>query len=296
MIAKNEEYFIKDSLDSVKDLVDEIIVFVDSNSKDKTEEIAKKYTDKVYKFQWENNFSKARNLSLEKATKDWILILDADETISKKDHQKIKELINLKEHAAYALTQLNYTNNKSLFGFTQLKKSSEDSRGYQGYISANIIRLFRNHKGIVFEGPVHETVRKKTEEVGKIKLAEVPIHHYQFSKGEDFHKKKQINYMHIYEDNLKLHPNKAKVYSDIAIIASEFKKDYSKAEEYFNKSLDLDKHNIKTYRGLAQVQLKKNNLQKALKTTEEGLIRFPKNPFLLNLRNSLLKAISDQKV
>ena len=82
MIVKNEEKVLKRCLNCVKDIVDEIII-VDTGSTDKTKEIARKYTDKVLDFKWVNDFSKARNYSFSKATKDYILWLDADDVITK---------------------------------------------------------------------------------------------------------------------------------------------------------------------------------------------------------------------
>src|SRR3990167_11538766 len=75
------------------DLVDEIII-ADTGSKDKTKEIAKKFTKEVYNFKWNDDFSDARNFSISKATKEWILVLDPDEKITKKGLIKIKELIS----------------------------------------------------------------------------------------------------------------------------------------------------------------------------------------------------------
>ena len=82
MIVKNEERYIKMCLENALDLVDEIIV-VDTGSTDNTINIINQFEDKVIlvKYEWKNDFSDARNLSLEKATGDWILILDADEKI-----------------------------------------------------------------------------------------------------------------------------------------------------------------------------------------------------------------------
>ena len=91
MIVKDEEKVIGRCLESVKDLVDEIII-VDTGSKDKTKEIVSKFTDKIYDFEWVNDFAKARNFSFSKATKDYILWLDADDVIFEADRKKFKEL------------------------------------------------------------------------------------------------------------------------------------------------------------------------------------------------------------
>ena len=91
MIVKNEEDTLGRCLESVKDIVDEIVI-VDTGSTDKTREIAKRYTKKVFNFKWIDDFSAARNYSFSKATKDYILWLDADDVILEDDALKFKDL------------------------------------------------------------------------------------------------------------------------------------------------------------------------------------------------------------
>jgi len=91
MIVKNEEDVIERCLKSVKDIVDEIII-VDTGSNDRTKEICRSFTDKIFNFRWNNNFSNARNYSFSKATKEYILWLDADDVILEEDIEKLKKL------------------------------------------------------------------------------------------------------------------------------------------------------------------------------------------------------------
>jgi len=91
LIVKNEEVMLARCLESVKE-ADEIIV-VDTGSIDKTVEIAKKYTDKVFTdFKWCDDFAKARNYAKSKATGDFILSIDADEYCH--DFSKVREAAN----------------------------------------------------------------------------------------------------------------------------------------------------------------------------------------------------------
>lgn len=76
IIAKNEEEIVRNMLESVKDF-DEI-VFVDTGSTDKTIEIAKEYTDKIFHFEWCDDFAAARNFAIEKSTADWLQSIDCD--------------------------------------------------------------------------------------------------------------------------------------------------------------------------------------------------------------------------
>ena len=196
MITKNEESFLEQSLNSVKDLVDEIII-VDTGSTDKTKEIAQKFTDKVYDFEWCDDFSKARNESLKYAIGDWILILDADETLSEKDHGNIIKATETSNSdvEGYILTQRNYFKSKEdlkygSFGNLNVMATGQDkrefidsksdshheSRGSVGWLETPIVRLFKNKKGIQFSGVIHEDVSPSIK--GQIRQINIPIHHY----------------------------------------------------------------------------------------------------------------------
>lgn len=91
MIVKDEEDTLARCLDSIAGIVDEIII-VDTGSTDKTKKIAKQYTDKIYDFTWIDDFSAARNYSFSKATKEYILWLDADDVLLSDDQSKLKIL------------------------------------------------------------------------------------------------------------------------------------------------------------------------------------------------------------
>ncbi|GAA0733586.1 glycosyltransferase family 2 protein [Clostridium oceanicum] len=105
MIVKDEELTLERCLNCAKDLVDEIII-VDTGSKDKTVEIAKKFTDKVYYFEWIQDFAAARNYSFSKATKEYILWLDADDIISEESQKKFKTLKNILNNSTDSVTML----------------------------------------------------------------------------------------------------------------------------------------------------------------------------------------------
>ena len=91
MIVKNEESVLARCLDSIADLMDEIII-VDTGSTDHTKEIAANYTDKIFDFDWKSDFSAARNYSFSKATKDYIYTADADEVLDETNHERFARL------------------------------------------------------------------------------------------------------------------------------------------------------------------------------------------------------------
>ena len=96
MIVKNEARCIKRCLDSVKTIVDEIVV-VDTGSTDNTKKIALSCGAKVFDYTWQNDFAKARNYALEQASGDWNLVLDADEYITNVDKGALLQFLKNKK-------------------------------------------------------------------------------------------------------------------------------------------------------------------------------------------------------
>ncbi|WGX75642.1 glycosyltransferase family 2 protein [Paraclostridium bifermentans] len=137
MITKNEEFKIRRCLESVKDFVNEIIV-VDTGSIDKTKEIALEFGAKIFDYEWNNNFSDARNFAIRQSTGDWNLILDADEFIVHFNIDKITNFINSKEKNIGKIKVINLFEENG-----EIKKST-----------AFISRL--SPKGVYFEGSIHE--------------------------------------------------------------------------------------------------------------------------------------------
>ncbi len=163
MITKNEEKNIKACLDSMVNIADEIII-VDTGSTDRTIEIAKSYGAKVFSYKWNDDFSEARNISLEKATKDWIIVLDGDEVLPKEDGKKLKNIINATSMEALYLRLENIVDNKSLG-------------------DAVVLRVFRNNKLYRFRNKMHEQVIFSIEENGgkdKIQATNLKILHYGY--------------------------------------------------------------------------------------------------------------------
>ncbi|MCC3668796.1 glycosyltransferase [Terrisporobacter mayombei] len=163
MITKNEEKNIKACLDSMVNIADEIII-VDTGSTDRTIEIAKSYGAKVFSYKWNDDFSEARNISLEKATKDWIIVLDGDEVLPKEDGKKLKNIINATSMEALYLRLENIVDNKSLG-------------------DAVVLRVFRNNKLYRFRNKMHEQVIFSIEENAgkdKIQATNLKILHYGY--------------------------------------------------------------------------------------------------------------------
>lgn len=96
MIVKNEEKKLARCLDSIKDYIDEIVI-VDTGSTDNTKKIAESFGAKIYDFAWCNDFSKARNFSIEKTSGDYVFVLDADNVVLDFPKDKVMKYLNGKK-------------------------------------------------------------------------------------------------------------------------------------------------------------------------------------------------------
>lgn len=145
MIVKNEEHFLEGCLKSAQGIVDEIII-VDTGSTDATLDIARKYTNKIFHFQWIDDFSAARNFAKSHASYEWILSLDADERIISLD----KDFI------------LKKSKDLSVDGFETiiLNRKFHTDNSVITHFPHKAIRIFRNSNEIIFEGKIHEDVSK----------------------------------------------------------------------------------------------------------------------------------------
>lgn len=143
LIVKNEEETLSRCLDCVKSFADEIII-VDTGSEDLTVGIAKKYTDKLYFFEWCEDFSAARNFSFEKATCDFVMWLDADDVITEENARKIADL---KTRNDFDVAMLKYA-------------AAFDGQGNPTFVYYRE-RIFRRSLNFVWQGAVHEVIEPR---------------------------------------------------------------------------------------------------------------------------------------
>lgn len=144
MIVRNEAAVLARCLESVGSVADEIVI-VDTGSTDQTREIARRYTDLVFDFPWIDDFSAARNESFAKASKDYLLWLDADDVILPADQAK---LLLLKE-------QLSSDSNIDAIFLPYHVAFDENGTATFSYYRE---RLIRAQAGYRWQGPVHEAI------------------------------------------------------------------------------------------------------------------------------------------
>lgn len=266
MIVKDEEAFLEQCLNSVKALVDEMII-IDTGSTDKTKAIAQQFTKKVLDFPWGDDFAAVRNEAIKHATKDWILIMDADEVIAQQDHEKIKQTIqqaNKNKVTAFSLAIRNYAN-KSFTGarkqtWIPLQENdsySEQAKNFKGYHQDAQIRLFKNYQEYAYAYRVYEDLTLSlASKKANIKETNITIHHYGFTEPANKHQKHKDYFLKLLKKQVIATPTHPKPvfllathYFDNGIDEVEgIEKATEKQKEYDQKAIILFERLAKVYK------------------------------------------------
>lgn len=201
MIVKDEEDVIGRCLDSVRDLVDEIII-ADTGSTDKTREIVREYTDKIYDFPWRQDFAAARNFAFSKASMEYQMWLDADDVFEEEDRKKFRELKENLDSAA-DIVMMKYHTAYDDHGIPVMTYYRE--------------RLMKRDKNFLWVGRVHEVIPLS----GEILYSEAAVSHKKLhpsdpdrnlkiyenmlARGEDLDPRHQFYYARELRDHRRYH-------------------------------------------------------------------------------------------
>jgi len=274
MIVRNEEQRLRRCLDSVRDLVDEMII-VDTGSTDTTIEIAESFGAKIIRHPWTGDFSEARNLSLQHARGDWILVLDADETLSSDGRKRIRACIKNTDRDGFFLEQRNYTDDQTLLDWTPCTPEERKTRGYAGYVPAPIIRLFRRDPGIRFRGRLHELVEHDFEEQQRpVTLTGIPIHHFGKVLDAGTMRRKREEYLQICRKKIEEDPQNGRSRFELGALYTEAGDD-EKALPCFEQAAHLSPEDPLTWLNLGSVLRRLGRLEAAVRAYRDGLGHAP---------------------
>lgn len=229
MMVKNEVKNLKATLDSAKPLCQEIVI-VDTGSTDGTRELALQYTDKVYDFQWCDNYSAPRNFALSKATQKWILFLDGDELVPPDTLRHYHQLIQNPDLTA-VLTPV-----KNIHIPTQESPTN--------FHYSETYRLFRNDPKLRFSGVVHEDIGPsieklaKTKKVGVIRATQFITNLGFLVKAESLQAKHEY-YAELILKEIRQNPTYFKPYYEYAVYLLD-QGDLDGAERYYKKAISLN--------------------------------------------------------
>lgn len=159
IVTKNEARNIKDALESVKDFDD--IVVVDAFSSDNTTEICREYTERVYKHEWQG-YAGQKQIAIDYAKKDWVLILDADERVTPELRQEIMEKVKENSLSGFYIPRQNFFLGKWI--------------RHSGWWPDHTLRLFRKDVSRMEPRAVHEKVNVN----GTVGYIRAPFEHYTY--------------------------------------------------------------------------------------------------------------------
>jgi glycosyltransferase involved in cell wall biosynthesis len=238
MIVKNEEKYLEGCLESVKDVVGEIVI-TDTGSTDNTLAIAEKYKAKISCFPWINDFAAARNFSLNQATGDWILYLDADERLSDESIEELKRITSASPSSAFKCKVVSINNIN------------------RHHSVMSYARLFPNAPGVRFTGKVHEQIEDSLINNNYPVLSStVEIIHLGYNVNENELKNKAERNLSILKEEYKLSGSSYYSFQLGQTLGILNRK--QEAESCFCEALK-DKNLKREYRGVAYRYLAINN-------------------------------------
>ena len=201
LIVKNEENNIGRCLSSLSQITNKEIIIVDTGSTDRTKIIANQYQAEIIDHKWNNDFSDARNIAMEYARGDWVLILDADEELAPNSYQNLKTDIMRPNIIGYRLPLENV--GSPLHGVNYVP------------------RLFRNAPGLYFIGKIHETIYASLLVAGeqwnmKQDMGSTRILHHGYQPDQIKIKDKIKRNLELYEDALTELPDEPSILMNYA--------------------------------------------------------------------------------
>ncbi|HRF50365.1 MAG TPA: glycosyltransferase, partial [Anaerolineales bacterium] len=171
MIVKNEARDLARCLESVKPVVSEIVV-VDTGSTDETPQIAAGLGARVISTPWTNDFSAARNIGLDAATGDWLLLLDADEELPAETAAQIPDLLARAE-----------ASDPQIDGYLVICRSPMPPGEPVAFTDHPTLRLLRNRPNYRFRQPIHEQLLPSLYESGaRVEATSLKIMHYGYAR------------------------------------------------------------------------------------------------------------------
>lgn len=286
MICKNEEKMIGRCLSSVQGLVDEIIV-VDTGSTDDTISIVETFQAQVIQMEWEHDFAKARNKGLQQASGKWILCLDADEELDPSGIEAIRQFAETSSNPACYFNLLNY------HGKSEITKTMPND-------SVPVLRFFRNHPEVRFEGKVHEQIGGSIRTIfpsQRIPNLSSQIFHYGYLEDTVVEKNKKQRNLSLLLQQLEDEPTNPFHHYNIG---GEFMrlKEYEKALSHFHQSKSLC--DIRRY-GFGHLTSKKQIMclerlgryKEALQVCQEDIKLFPDFPDLYFLMGQFATVLGE---
>ena len=219
-------------MQSVKSFADEIILVLDSRSSDNTEQIARKYTNKIYRYAWnEGAFSSIRNYANSLATGEWIFRIDADEIVPVGVGNMILQATQFTDVSAYLVSIKNWQENP--VGNTAAS-----------WIVSETMRLHKNRPWLYYSGLVHEDLYESLQTASKrekIRLERFGgvLEHYGYLKESSVVKAKHDFYAALLIKQLEKAPSDFMAHLNYAVHLCS-RNQLDEAEIHFLKAIEIN--------------------------------------------------------
>jgi glycosyltransferase involved in cell wall biosynthesis len=260
MIVRDEEKNLPRCLKSVERVADELVI-VDTGSKDNTLIIARDFGAKVFHFEWCDDFSAARNVSLKHAHGDWILSLDADEELVESSVAQLKKAIKNPWCLLYETIWDNGLNAPNRF--------------------YTVHRLYRNHPEIKYERAYHETVAISVKRIidaepswKELRDDEIVIRHYGYDESHMKERDKVNREIRIMEAYLKQVPDDTYTLTKLGTCYAD-QGQFAEAISVSNRVLSINPNNAFAHFNLGTVYRKKGRFDEAISEYKVALALDP---------------------
>ncbi|MBD5518802.1 MAG: glycosyltransferase [Lachnospiraceae bacterium] len=259
IIAKNEEAHIEECLSRLVPYGFEIVL-TDTGSTDRTLKIAGRYTDRIYHFDWCDDFSAARNFCMEKASHNWILSLDCDEYIEKIDIDALRKCMEKHPDAAGRILIRSRFTRDGQTSYEQMRVSRLADRRYFHFLGAVHEQLaYRPNTASAVAG-----VSAAQTSAKKVYDAPVTILHVGYDLSESEMQEKSRRNIALLEAELAKEGPDPYLYYQLGLSCRRLK-DHERAFDYFDAGLSLDvdpnldyvKTMVESY-GYTMLDLKRN--------------------------------------
>lgn len=283
MIVRDEQEMLPGCLESVKDVIDEIII-VDTGSRDDTIEIAKKYGASVLEVQWEDDFSKVRNMALDQATGDWVLVMDADERLTAISSGELRGLLEASSSEGLRV---------------QVRDFVRDN-GNADYLVNTSTRIFRNRCEYRYTRRIHEQIEWA---IVQAKLGPPPVNtnltidHYGYLKAIVTRKEKRMRNLKLAEEEVRTVADGFSYYNlGVEYIRHQR---YKEALAALDKTLELVEHSqllaAEAFHRKAICLIEMENFSQALSVLEQALKLHPGFTDLVFQKGEILCQLSQYR-
>jgi tetratricopeptide (TPR) repeat protein len=278
MIVRDAEEDLRACIESTRGAADEIVI-ADTGSTDNSIELARSLGARVISIPWENDFARARNLSLAEVTADWVLSMDADERLDPAAARSLPALLANPKARAYQVPIRNYvlSLNERIWDRPANPNDSPlaEAKKFPAYIDHENVRLFRCDPQLYFVGRVHETVGIRILETGGgLGRANFLIHHFGLAVDPKAQGRKNDYYRELSLQKIRDMPQSAQAHFELGMVETT----EQRALQSFERACELKPDFAEAWIFAGMMRRKLGRLQESLEAYQRAGKIAPGNP------------------